>query len=215
MCAILPPLNDLAQTAVLLNGPYPQRVYLPALAIVERANITSLAVAFGCPDSFIVQPMGLAFDILNGLQGLDAMPRRFRRIIVRAMGIEIDRTVTLRQRSFFGSSKLHFAHLAYMNVGCFIDGSDHVYVGERTHLAPGVTVLTSTHEIGPPDHRAGAQQTAPVHIGNGCWVGAKATILPGVTVADGCIIASGALVTKDTEQNGVYAGLPAVRIRDL
>jgi maltose O-acetyltransferase len=52
-------------------------------------------------------------------------------------------------------------------------------------------------------------------IEDGCWIGAGATILPGVTVRAGCIVASGAIVTKDCEPNGLYAGNPARRIREL
>lgn len=52
-------------------------------------------------------------------------------------------------------------------------------------------------------------------VGDGCWIGANATILPGVTVAPGCVIAAGAVVTKDTEPDGLYAGVPARRVRDL
>jgi maltose O-acetyltransferase len=47
------------------------------------------------------------------------------------------------------------------------------------------------------------------------WMGARVTVLPGVTVGDGCVIAAGAVVTKDCEPGGVYAGLPARRIRSV
>jgi acetyltransferase-like isoleucine patch superfamily enzyme len=47
------------------------------------------------------------------------------------------------------------------------------------------------------------------------WIGANAIILCGVTVGEGCIIASGSVVTKDCYPNGMYAGVPAKRIKDL
>jgi acetyltransferase-like isoleucine patch superfamily enzyme len=157
----------------------------------------------------------MVFDLLNVVQAVGFMPRRWRRIIVRWMGVEIHPSVTLRQNIFIGSSRLHHAANAYMNVGCFIDGSDDVYLGERVHFAPGVMVLTSAHEIGPPKHRAGAQTTGPVKIGNGCWIGARAVVFPGVTIGAGCVIGAGAVVRKDCDPNGAYAGIPAVRISEL
>jgi maltose O-acetyltransferase len=55
----------------------------------------------------------------------------------------------------------------------------------------------------------------PVTVGDGCWLGACCIILPGVAIASGCIIAAGAVVSKSTEENGLYAGVPARRIRSL
>ncbi|MDE6864117.1 MAG: hypothetical protein K2J41_07020 [Eubacterium sp.] len=49
----------------------------------------------------------------------------------------------------------------------------------------------------------------------GCWICIDSTILPGVTVEDGCVIAAGSIVTKSTYPNGLYAGAPAQRIKDL
>jgi maltose O-acetyltransferase len=82
-------------------------------------------------------------------------------------------------------------------------------------LAMSVQLLTSTHEIGPAACRAGTTLTAPVKIGNGCWLGAGTIVQPGVVIADGCIVASGSVVTKSTEPNDLYASVPAKRIRDL
>nr|WP_243895920.1 acyltransferase [Paenibacillus sp. F411] len=74
---------------------------------------------------------------------------------------------------------------------------------------------TDTHEIGTSDERGGERKLLPIKVDDGCWIGARVTILPGVTVGQGCIIAAGAVVTKDCEPNGLYAGVPARRIKDL
>ncbi|MGI2292887.1 acyltransferase [Paenibacillus sp. GXUN7292] len=63
--------------------------------------------------------------------------------------------------------------------------------------------------------RAGESDRKPVTIGKGCWIGARATILPGVTVGDGCVIAAGAVVTKDCEPDSLYAGVPAIKIKSI
>jgi maltose O-acetyltransferase len=55
----------------------------------------------------------------------------------------------------------------------------------------------------------------PVIIERGCWIGMGATILPGITIAEGCVIAADCTVTKSTAPNGLYAGTPARRIKNL
>jgi maltose O-acetyltransferase len=52
-----------------------------------------------------------------------------------------------------------------------------------------------------------------VRIGDRCWIGARATILPGVSIGDGTVVAAGAVVTKDCEPGAVYGGVPARRLR--
>ncbi|ELT5784431.1 hypothetical protein R6191_001668 [Campylobacter upsaliensis] len=47
------------------------------------------------------------------------------------------------------------------------------------------------------------------------WIGANVTIMPGVRLRRGCIIGAGAVLTKDTDEFGVYAGIPAIKIRQL
>ncbi|WP_060664555.1 DapH/DapD/GlmU-related protein [Bacillus sp. CHD6a] len=78
-----------------------------------------------------------------------------------------------------------------------------------------VLFCTSTHEFGTCERRAGKPYGKPIKIGNGCWVGARVTILPGVTIGDGCIIAAGSVVTKDCESNSLYSGVPAKRVKGL
>ncbi len=78
-----------------------------------------------------------------------------------------------------------------------------------------VSFIGITHEIGSAQSRAGADVSYPIKVGNGCWIGARSTILPGVTVGDGCIIAAGSVVNKDCEPNSLYAGVPARKIKDL
>ena len=56
---------------------------------------------------------------------------------------------------------------------------------------------------------------APIKIGNGVWIGAHATILSGVTVGNGSVIAAGAVVTKDVPERVVVAGVPAKIIKNI
>jgi maltose O-acetyltransferase len=105
---------------------------------------------------------------------------------------------------------------AYVNTGVLIDAANAtVTIGNAVHIGPRAVLLTDTHDLGPVEQRAGANQSVPLTIGDGVWIGAAAVLLPGAVIAPGCVIAAGAIVTGDTEPNGLYAGVPARRVRDL
>lgn len=55
----------------------------------------------------------------------------------------------------------------------------------------------------------------PVHIGKRAWIGAGATILPGVTIGDNAVVGAGSVVTKDVEPDTIVAGNPARLIRRI
>ncbi|EHM32411.1 Putative acetyltransferase [Enterococcus faecium E4453] len=56
---------------------------------------------------------------------------------------------------------------------------------------------------------------APIVIEDGSWIGANVTVIPGVTIHKGAIVAAGSVVVKDCEENALYAGVPAKKIRNL
>lgn len=76
-------------------------------------------------------------------------------------------------------------------------------------------IMTGTHHFGDARQRWGHDRSGPVVIGDGGWIGARVTVLPGVTIADGCVVGTGALVREDCEPDGIYVGVPARRARDL
>jgi acetyltransferase-like isoleucine patch superfamily enzyme len=102
-----------------------------------------------------------------------------------------------------------------INHGCHFDTRAHIELGEAVGIASEVMLCTSTHDLGPSEKRWGAYKTAPITVGRGTWLGIRAVVLPGVTIGEGVMVAAGAVVIGDLEPNGVYAGIPAKRIRDL
>lgn len=102
----------------------------------------------------------------------------------------------------------------FLNSEVYIDNGG-VTLGRNVYMGPRSMIITAQHTIGGSELRAGPGGPKPVHIGDGTWIGAGAIILPGVTVGPGCIIAAGAVVTADCAPNGLYAGVPAVRKKDL
>lgn len=105
----------------------------------------------------------------------------------------------------------------YINAGFLIDGSGLVEIGNNVRIGPRVSIITGDHEItADPSARASHNVSYhPCSIGNGVWIGAGAIILPKVNIAGGCVVGAGAVVTKSTDPNGLYLGIPARRARDL
>lgn len=92
-----------------------------------------------------------------------------------------------------------------------IDARGGVEIGSNCNFSTGVRIWTAQHDL-QDEHFA--YETAPVKIGSRCWISSGVTILPGVSIGDGCVVASGAVVTKDCESFGVYGGVPAKKIGD-
>lgn len=90
-----------------------------------------------------------------------------------------------------------------------------IFIGSRCDIAPEVSFVTGSHDIGSPERRAGAGWVKPIHIGDGCWIGARVTVLGGVRIGRGAIVAAGAVVTRDVPENCLVGGVPARLLRQL
>lgn len=152
--------------------------------------------------------------LVNGLAASAYLPEEHRRWLYLRAGIDLAGT-SVRPGCWFYSARVTFGGGGMINRGCVVENREPVTVGGRCFLGPGVSLLTSNHEVGTTHQRAGEYRGAPVVIGDGCWLGAGSVVLPGVTVAPGCVIAAGAVVTTDTDPDGLYAGVPARRRKDL
>lgn len=94
-------------------------------------------------------------------------------------------------------------------------GNDNVKIGNNCDIAPDVIFETGTHLIGSTNRRAGEGYCMPINIGDGSWIGVRATILPGVHIENGCVIAAGAVVTKSISKNCLVGGVPAKILKKL
>lgn len=92
-----------------------------------------------------------------------------------------------------------------------------VTIGSNVNLAQGITVTALNHNFTDPQLRIDQQgvSTAPVVIGDDVWIGANATVLPGVTIGNHCVVAAGAVVTKDVPPCTLVGGVPAKILKKL
>ena len=151
---------------------------------------------------------------LNVVVGSPLVPRAARPALLRRCGLDVGR-VTINAGHFFGGRQVRIGDGTFINYGVFVDNADQVTIGRRVSFGPQVLVLTGSHDLGDHDRRAGTPRSAPVRIEDGAWIGARAVILPGVTVGAGAVVAAGAVVTEDVPPDTLVAGVPAVERRRL
>jgi maltose O-acetyltransferase len=101
------------------------------------------------------------------------------------------------------------------NIGCSLDLGSDITIGDMAIFGHEVMLLTTTHMIGSTFCRCDAPQKLPVTIGAGTWIGARCTILPGVTIGAGAVVAAGSVVNKDVASNTLVAGTPARLVKHL
>ena len=92
-------------------------------------------------------------------------------------------------------------------------GDGHIYIGKGTWIAQNVGIITTNHKLSNPDEHVMAKD---VVIGEHCWIGMNAVILPGVTLGAHTVVGAGSVVTKSfPEGNCLIAGNPARLIKEI
>jgi maltose O-acetyltransferase len=151
---------------------------------------------------------------INWLAASSLLVNPARAAFMRLYGIQAH-TSSIRPGSYFGSRDIIIGPGTKVNYRCFFDGAAAIRIGKNCGIGMEVMFCTSTHKIGPASERAGPDSPGTITVGDGCWIGARAVLMPGVTIGNGCVIATGAVVNKDCAPNGLYAGVPARRIKEL
>ena len=86
-----------------------------------------------------------------------------------------------------------------------------IEIGDNVQIGPHVTIVTDNHDF---DNRY-ILKCRTVRIGKNAWIGAGASIMPGVTIGENAVVAGGAVVTKDVPANAIVGGNPARVIKML
>ena len=113
------------------------------------------------------------------------------------------------------AQRLTIGARCFINSPCFLDLNANITLGDDVALGHHVVLVTSSHLVGRPTRRAGLLTRASITIGDGAWIGARATLLPGVTIGKGAIVAAGSVVRTDVPPNSLFGGVPARFIKPL
>ena len=107
---------------------------------------------------------------------------------------------------FITGNKITIGNRSTINRNTYLDGRCGIIIGSNVSISPHAYILTLDHD---PQSIDFATITGPVRIDDYAWIGARATILPGVTLGKGCVIGAGAIVTRDIAEYIIAAGVPA------
>jgi acetyltransferase-like isoleucine patch superfamily enzyme len=102
----------------------------------------------------------------------------------------------------------------FIHQGCMFMGHGPINISDEVMIGPRVNLITAGHPV-EPDKRRRFITSAAITVGTNVWIGAAATILPGVNIGADDIVAAGAIVTHDVPQATIVAGVPATVIRNL
>lgn len=101
----------------------------------------------------------------------------------------------------------------FFNIGCSFQDRGGIRIGNGTLIGMNVTIATLNHGLSLETRNT--TYPSPVAIGENVWIGSNSTILPGVTIGNGSVIAAGAVAAKDVPENTVVAGVPAKAIKKI
>lgn len=101
----------------------------------------------------------------------------------------------------------------FINFNCVFLDLGGIIIEDNVLIAPKVSLLTEGHGVEPVNRQNLISQ--PIHIKKNAWIGAGATVLPGVTIGENAIVAAGAVVSKDVPNNTVVGGIPAKIIKQI
>ena len=148
---------------------------------------------------------------------LELFPQPLRYWVFKALLARLGSGSVIDYQTYFRYPwKISVGKGVWINRGCefygsMLAGNARITIGDHCALAPRVRVLSATHDY----HRLDLPDlAASVTIGHHVWIGAGATILPGVNIGDGAVVAAGSVVTRDVASFTIVAGNPARFIKN-
>lgn len=133
--------------------------------------------------------------------------RRVRMWVVRRVFGHVGKSVAiLRHVDFINPSNISIGNHTVINPYCYLDGRARLTIGNNVDIARDVTIWTMEHDPHSDNHDA---RIGDVVIDDYVWIASRVTILPGIHIGRGAVVACGAVVTKDAEPGVIVGGVPA------
>jgi putative colanic acid biosynthesis acetyltransferase WcaF len=131
----------------------------------------------------------------------------WRLLVLRLFGAEIHGTPFVHQRARITQPRnLVLHHRACLGDGAHAYALGRIVLHEEATIAQEAYLCTGTHDFAAAHLPL---QTAPITVGRGAFVGARAFVLPGLTLGERCVVGAMALVTRDVAPEAIVAGNPA------
>lgn len=182
---------------------------------------------YDCHSPVFLDRKARATDWMQRYNSLPYADRSKRYGMIREIFGSVGTNVSVGDGTIIGfGDNIHVGNNVSINYRCILNDCNSIIIGNDVLIAPGVQMNTASHptllsERLTIDWRPASGEyrwrtfAKPIIIGDGCWIGANATIIGGVTIGDGAVVAAGAVVTKDVEPYTMVGGVPAKIIKKL
>lgn len=101
----------------------------------------------------------------------------------------------------------------FINHACSFLDMGGITIEDEVLIGPKVNLITENHPLNPADRKSLISK--PILIKRNAWIGANASILPGVTIGENAVVAAGAVVSRDVADNSIVGGVPAKLIKQI
>lgn len=110
---------------------------------------------------------------------------------------------------------LHVGDNVHIDANMTVYDGARINIGNNVFIAANVGLYASDHPMDAERRNQGMRHARPITIGNNVWIGANTTVLPGITISEGCVIGSGSVVTRDIPAGMVAFGNPCRVVRPV
>ena len=180
------------------------------VVVKNQPNTMQANVEMSSEDSQFV----ISGDITDKLNNSYHNQEEIRSIFSELIGKPVDSSFRLFPPFYTECGKnIHIGRNVFINFCCHFQDQGGVYIGDDVLIGSNVVFTTINHDLDPGKRHL--HHMGEIRIGNRVWIGANATVLAGVTVGDGAVIAAGAVVTEDVPPCTVVGGVPAHVIKTL
>jgi acetyltransferase-like isoleucine patch superfamily enzyme len=147
---------------------------------------------------------------LNSSTDVNLIRERLSEII----GSQLDKSTTVFAPFYtnFGRFIL-IGKNVFINHACTCLDMGGIIIEDDVLIGPKVNLITENHPLDPANRKA--LICKPIVVKRNAWIGAAATIMPGVTIGENAVVAAGAVVSKDVPANTVVGGIPAKFIKQI
>ena len=181
--------------------------------VFERLR-TGETVTANNPEAYKLREASFATKKLLVQLNNSSDPAETRDLLCQITGSEIDESVAVFTPLYINYGKnTKIGKNVFINFDCVFLDLGGITIEDNVLIAPKVSLLSEGHPISPTERAS--LVPGHIHIKKGVWIGAGATILPGVTIGENSVVAAGAVVSKDVPANTIVGGVPAKIIKSI
>ena len=171
-------------------------------------------IASNDPDFYMLRTASHETKKLVVQMNISTDEREIRELLGRITSSEIDENTAVFTPLYINYGKhTTIGKNVFINFDCVFLDLGGITIEDNVFIAPKVSLLSEGHPVSPENRHS--LIPGHVHIKQNAWIGAGATILPGVTIGENAIVAAGAVVSKNVPDNTVVGGIPAKIIRQI